>query len=203
MRDTGVTQSLLLEGVLPLGVSTSTGESVIAQGIEGGWVNVPLHKVNLVSDLVTDSVVVGTRPTLPIKGVSLLLGNDLTGGKVVADPKVTSKPITLISTEKLEEVIPGIFPSCAVTRAMAKKAQEESKECKQSTDILVDLSDTFLNNYDHHMQNNSDTDPKARVDSENQDTIGGPDISLSKSRLISEQEIDPELAPLFKLSYHE
>ena len=85
MRNTGATQSLLLEGVLPLGVSTSTGESVIAQGIEAGCVNVPIHKVNLVSDLVTGSVVVGTRPTLPIEGVSLLLGNDLAGGKVVAD----------------------------------------------------------------------------------------------------------------------
>ena len=62
--------------------------------------NVPLHKVNLVSDLVTGSVVVGTRPTLPLKEVSLLLGNDLAGGKVVADPKVIFKPITLVSTEK-------------------------------------------------------------------------------------------------------
>ena len=97
------------------------GDSVIAQGIEGGCVNVPLHKVNLVSDLVTGSVVVGTRPTLHIKGVSLLLGNDLVGGKVVADPKVTSKPITLVNTEKLEEGIPGILPSCPVTRAMAEK----------------------------------------------------------------------------------
>ena len=132
LRDTGATQSLLL-GVLPLSVGTSTGEGVIAQGIEGGCVNVPLHKVNLVSDLVTGSVVVGTRPTLPIKGVSLLLGNDLAGGKVVADPKVTPKLVTLVSTEKLEEVIP-VF-------------QEEPKDCKQSTDVLVDLSDTFLNNY--------------------------------------------------------
>ena len=127
LRDTGATQPLLLEGVLPLGVSTSTGDSVIAQGIERGCVNVPLQKLNLVSDLVTGSVVVGTRPTLPIKGVSLLLGSDLAGGKVIADPKVTSKPITLISTEKLQEVIPANFPSCAVTRAMAKKAQEEQK----------------------------------------------------------------------------
>ena len=197
LRDTGATQSLLLEGVLPLSVSTSTGESVIAQGIEGGCVNVPLHKVKLVSDLVTGSVVVGTRPT--IKGVSLLLGNDLAGGKVVADPKVTSKPITLVSTEKLEEVIPGIFPSCAVTRAMAKKAQEEPKDCKQSTDVLVDLSDTFLNNYDHDVQNSSDTNPKARVDAEKQDSIDCQDVSLLKSKLISEQEDDPELAPLFKL----
>ena len=48
LRDTGATQSLLLEGVLTFGVSTSMGESVIAQGIEGGCVNVPLQKVNLV-----------------------------------------------------------------------------------------------------------------------------------------------------------
>ena len=118
--------------------------SVLAQGIEGGCINIPLRKVNLVSDLVTDSVVVGTRPTLPIKGVSLLLGNDLAGGRVVADPKVTSKPATLVSTEKLEEAIPGIFPSCAVTQAMAKKAQEEPNDCKKSSDTLIDLSDTFL-----------------------------------------------------------
>ena len=119
-----------------------------------------IHKVNLVSDLVTDSVVVGTRPTLPIKGVSLLLGNDLAGGKV------TSKPITLDSTEKLGEVIPGIFPSCAVTRAIAKTAQEEPKDCKESADVLVDLPDTFLNNYDYDVQSSSDTNPKVRVDSE-------------------------------------
>ena len=124
LRDTGAIQSLLLEGVLPLSVTTCTGKSVIVQGIEGGCVNIPLHKVNLVSDLVTGSVVVGSRPTLPIKGVSLLLGNDLAGGKVVADPKVTSKLITLICTEKLEEVIPGIFPSCAVTRAICHILQE-------------------------------------------------------------------------------
>ena len=56
-----------------------------------------------------------------------------------------------------------------------------------------------MNNYDHDTQNSSDTDPRTRVDSENQDTKDGPDISLSKSRLISEQESDPDLAPLFKL----
>ena len=65
-RDTLTTQSLFLEGVLRL--STSTGDSVIVQCIEGGCVNIPLHKVNLVSYLLTGSVLVGTKPTLPIKG---------------------------------------------------------------------------------------------------------------------------------------
>ena len=67
LRDTGANQSLLLEGVLQLGVSSSTGEPVIAQGNEGGCVNAPLQ-VNLVSDLVTGSVVVDTGPTLSING---------------------------------------------------------------------------------------------------------------------------------------
>ena len=90
LRDTGATQSLLLEGVLSLSVSTSTDESVFAEGIEGDCVIIPLHKVNLVSGLVAGSVLLGTRPTSPINEVSLLLVNDLAGGNVVADPKVTS-----------------------------------------------------------------------------------------------------------------
>ena len=71
--------------------------SVIAQDIEGGCVNILLHKVNLASDLVTGFVVV-SRPTL-------VIGYDLTAGKVVADPKVTLKLLILVSTAQLEEVI--------------------------------------------------------------------------------------------------
>ena len=61
----------------------------IAQGIEGGCANIPLYMVNLVSNLVTGSVIVGTMPTVPSKGVFLLLRNDLAGGKVVADKQFT------------------------------------------------------------------------------------------------------------------
>ena len=45
LRDTGATQSLLLKGLLPLNADTATGEEVIIQGIEGGLMNVPLHRV--------------------------------------------------------------------------------------------------------------------------------------------------------------
>ena len=51
------------------------------------------------------------------------------------------------------------------------------------------------------MQNHNDTDPKTRLDSKNQDIIDGPDVSLSKSKLISKQEDNPELSPLFKLAF--
>ena len=88
--------------------------------------NISIHKVNLASDLVTGSVVVGTRSSLPIKRISLLLGNDMAGGKVVA-PKFTFKLIILVSTEKLGQVIPEIFPPCAVAPAMAKKPKKNQK----------------------------------------------------------------------------
>ena len=77
----------------------------------------------------------GYQTHLTHKGVSLLLENDLVRRKVVAHPKVTSEPITLVSTAKFGEVIPGIFQFCAVTRTMAKVGQEETKSCKQSTDV--------------------------------------------------------------------
>ncbi|KAJ8019752.1 hypothetical protein HOLleu_41464 [Holothuria leucospilota] len=73
LRDTGATQSLLLDG-----------------------------KINLKSDLVSGSVIVRVRPTLHVKGVSLLLGNDLAGGKVVANAIWTDKPCDYNNTEQLE-----------------------------------------------------------------------------------------------------
>ena len=111
LRDTGATQTLLLKDTLPFEMSSATGESVIIQGVEGGFINVPLHRVNLVSDIVSGSVVVGVMGTLPAKGVSMLLGNDLAGGKVIAEPKVVMEPVTSAETEKIEEEIPGVFPS--------------------------------------------------------------------------------------------
>ncbi|KAJ8038132.1 hypothetical protein HOLleu_19119 [Holothuria leucospilota] len=121
LRDTCATQSLLLDGVLPLSDSTSTGANVLIQGVECGFISVPLHKINLKSDLVSGSVIVGVRPTLPVKGVSLLLGNDLAGGKVVANAILTDKPCDYNNTEQLEKEFPNLFPACAVTRAMSQK----------------------------------------------------------------------------------
>lgn len=55
----------------------------------------------------------------PIKGISLLLGNDLTGGKFVPSVQVTSK----LSTEDESKLDLEIFPSCAVTQTTAKKGK--------------------------------------------------------------------------------
>ena len=83
LRDTGASQSLIMAGTLPFSEETSSRTSVLIQGVECGFVNVPLHNIYLSSDYVKGTVAVGIRQTLPFKGVHLLLGNDLAGDKVV------------------------------------------------------------------------------------------------------------------------
>ena len=89
----------MIQSVLPLSDQTSTATSVLIQGVELSTVTVPLHRVYLHSDLITGPVIVGIRPTLPVKGVSLVLGNDLTGGKVKPDLRVMEYPDQFAKTE--------------------------------------------------------------------------------------------------------
>jgi hypothetical protein len=62
LKDTSAAQSLLLESVLALSVSTSTDKSILLQGVE----QVPLHIIYMKSDLITGPFIVGVRTTLPI-----------------------------------------------------------------------------------------------------------------------------------------
>ena len=45
---------------------------------------VPLHKMQLVSELVKGEVTIAVRPQLPMDGVDVILGNDLARGWVCA-----------------------------------------------------------------------------------------------------------------------
>ncbi|KAJ8051192.1 hypothetical protein HOLleu_04668 [Holothuria leucospilota] len=51
-RGTGATQSLLLDGILPLSDSTSTEANTLIQEVECGLISARLHNINLNSDLV-------------------------------------------------------------------------------------------------------------------------------------------------------
>ena len=95
----------------------------------------------LSSDLVTGLVVIGITPSIPFKGVHLLLGNDLAGDKVVVNPLVTDTPNIGQTDDPIEQEIPNLYPSCAVTRAMAKKA------ILKNSNSDIDLTDTFICQY--------------------------------------------------------
>ena len=81
LQDTGANQSLLLESSLPQSAVTSTGASTLIQGVELETVSVPLHKVILNCNIVSGPVILGVRHSLPVKGIDLILGNDLAGEK--------------------------------------------------------------------------------------------------------------------------
>ena len=96
-----------------------------------------LHNIYLFSDLVTGLVAVGIRHSLPFKGVHLLLGNDLAGDKFAVDPLLTSTPCVDQPPDSIEQEIPDLYPSCAVTRAMAEKVNQNNGMQD------IDLADTF------------------------------------------------------------
>ena len=99
LRDTGATQFLMLDNVLPLTENSFTGANVLISGVFS------LHEVNIKSSLINGNIVIGMRPSLPVEGISLILGNDLAGEKVMADPRVVEKPKDDEKTERLSEKV--------------------------------------------------------------------------------------------------
>ena len=145
--------------------------------------DVPLHRVNLKSDLVKGVVNVGVRESLPIEGISLLLGNDLAGDKVTVEPQVVDIPITEKNTAKLEEEFPDIFPACVVTRSMTAKTDKSNHDNPSVRKIRSHIGDPSSNN----------ETSKAKVS----DSFG-PDSIISRMKLIEEQEKDPDISVLLK-----
>ncbi len=117
LRDTGAMQSFILAGKVQVSDLTFCGSSVIVQGIEMGCVKFPLHRMHLQSELCTGFMRVAVCPSLPVKGVDFILGNDLAGGKVMPVIEVVDEPNVFCELEVLSETYPDVFPACAVTRA--------------------------------------------------------------------------------------
>lgn len=119
-----------------------TSDSVFLQGVEQGVIEVSLHKIHLKSELINGPVIVGIRPSLPIKGVSLLLGNDLADGRVIAAPIVSNKAYINDASEIEDQ---DLYPACAVTRAKTKKQIDSDKKLNISpSGDLLKLNETFM-----------------------------------------------------------
>ncbi|KAK0143189.1 Retrovirus-related Pol polyprotein from transposon 412 [Merluccius polli] len=190
LRDTGASQSFILENVLPFCDKTSTGCSVLVRGFEMGFVNVPLHEISLQSDLVTDTITVGIRPSLPIANVVMLLGNDVCGGKVLPGPIVSHVSPKTLTRDDLSVNFPEVFASSVVTRAMARDVKATS--IQEQRDAIIDLSDSFM------------ARPSLIPDSVVPQTAESlsshaavPKLSVDRDLLSKEQRNDPSLATLF------
>ena len=114
-RDTGASRSLLLQGAVQLPESSYTGERAIIQGVDMKYIPLPFHNINLECGIVNGKVTVGVLHSLPCEGISLLLGNDLAGGKIQPDPVVCDTPLTEIEHPEMCNVI---------TRAASKRIEQ-------------------------------------------------------------------------------
>uniref|UniRef100_A0A8C6M3U4 SCAN box domain-containing protein n=1 Tax=Nothobranchius furzeri TaxID=105023 RepID=A0A8C6M3U4_NOTFU len=121
LRDTGASQTLILQKVLPFDELSSTGSSVMLAGVNAVPVSRSLHRIYLWSGLFTGSCEVAVCPSLPVEGVALLLGNDLASGAVIPPPVVSNESI---SSGECEEAPAGVLPACVCTRSQAKKTHE-------------------------------------------------------------------------------
>ena len=130
------------------------------------------------SDLVTGLVVFGITPSLPFKGVHYT-------------PNIGQ------TDDPIEQEIPDLYPSCAVTRAMAKRA------ILKNSNSDIDLTDTFIGQYFKNeitksldpSLSDTQTDSSMSCHSPPRSIDQGHDM-LSKSQLIQEQQTDPEISKL-------
>ena len=149
-------------------------------------VTVPLHTVYLHSDLITGPVVVGIRPTLPVKGVSFVLGNDLGGGKVKPDLWVMEHPDQFVKTEADNL---AVFPACVVTRAAARKAKAQDKEIPNPENTEASL---LSNQPNCHTECSN---PVPTSEAENSNSVSN-NLSFSREQLIRDQEMDAKISCL-------
>ena len=136
LRDTGATETFVVESVLPFSVQSNTGNSVLIQGIGMQTMSVPLHKIVLNSDLVQGEIIVGVRPALPVPGVHVILGNILAGDRVW--PCGPVPPMVSIEQRDFEQNASAAeFPE--VLRAACGVTQ--SKSCAQAANDSGELAD--------------------------------------------------------------
>ena len=177
LRDTGASLSVILQGTIPLSEQTYTGQNVLLRGVEMGNMEVPLHRIQLQSELISGTVTVGVQPALPFEGISLLIGNDLAGGRVKPEPIMTHDPN--MNDKPAEDA--DLYPVCAYTRGMSKKNVESNEIIIRPPRERpeVDLSATFF----------------ARL-SEGSSLETNENSMSPRQLLIHEQQNDVELAKL-------
>ena len=127
--------------------------------------------------MVNGAVTVGIRPTLPVKGISPILGNDLAGSKVMPDLQTVNDP----DPEQVADDSNDIFPACAVTRAAARRTRADGNEQSDQA------SDATANSF----ENTATSTSSVTHTLDGQLTEGC--LSMTREQLIKEQQADVEL----------
>ncbi|KAK0155661.1 Retrovirus-related Pol polyprotein from transposon 412 [Merluccius polli] len=194
LRDTGSAQSFLLASTLPFSEESYCGSDVLVQGIEMGFLKVPLHTVHVKSDLISGFVKVAVCSQLPMNSIHFLVGNELAHEKVVPLPEVISKPS---EHTDVDSSLAEVFPVCVVTRGQARKSR--------STDLcdsFMSLENPIVSSPDSARRSLSTADgAETRKSPRSPSTFGGTEmfksllsLPVDRELLRREQGKDPSLA---------
>ena len=121
----------------------------------------------------------------------------------MVDPLLTNTPCVDQLPDPIEQEIPDLYPSCAVTRAMAKKANQNNG--MQDINLAETLIGQSFNDEILNSLSPSQSDIQTDFDTPRSNPDLSPLISndqghdqLSRSQLCKEQHSDPEISLLFE-----
>ncbi|XP_059810334.1 uncharacterized protein LOC132383417 [Hypanus sabinus] len=183
-RDMGAELSLISSKVLDFGRKAA---EVALRGIGKGTEVVPLHRIIINCELVSGPVEIGVRSEFPRTDVDVLLGNDLASGKVWSAMKLPSPPVSV-------EVPPlgsKIYPACAITRSMSRKAAENETSLNLTS---IDLAETFLPTLYQEGLEGGKTENRKGKESKGEEVV----LPLARRKFIEAQNKDEKQIRLLK-----
>ncbi|XP_076047320.1 uncharacterized protein LOC143028843 [Oratosquilla oratoria] len=163
---------------------------------------VPLCKLFLRTELLSRPVLVGVGETLPVEGVSFLLGNDIAGKLIVPDPVVSTTPMEWDPAEGLESQarmktsvetadmdISSLFKVDSSTGPAVKPDELADRDVDLPSPGVLPCSLTSVK------VNEAQSNVSERVDLSV--------LPMTRSNLISAQKADRSLIPLFARAIEE
>ena len=187
LRDTGASHSIVVRSIVPFVEDSYTEEFVVLKGING-CTTLPLCRLYLRCGIISQSVTVAVQDSLPVEGVTFLLGNDIAGCCVIPDPVVCSNPLNFDPALKLTEENPGLFPSCAVTRS-------QSRDTAKDTDVDLDNVDELYTEVIHD-DIVEESVANSNTSSESNSSVDMGDVPVTRKMLVEAQRADPSLGNL-------
>ena len=188
-RDTGSFQSLLQDGILPLSDETYVGETVLLYGV-GGCITAPLHKIHLDSEMIKGEISVGVVTELPIKGIGLLLGNEIAGSKVGCAPIMIANPEKDSDLQEKDSKTDESTICTVTTRAMSKAKENHETDLPAHETNLDEKFSLDISSLFQEKENDSQSQEFADLSIHETNL---KDFQLDRLSLIREQENDPQI----------
>ncbi len=143
LRNTGSSETFVLESILSFSNDSYIGNYVLIRGIGLNVISVPLHKIVLHSDLIHGEVEVAVRSCLPVEGVQVILENNLAGERVWQKvlPNLVVTPSVSISemTDYNFTCSSNVFSSCVITRSMSKIQSDVKSRTKRMRSETLEI----------------------------------------------------------------